>query len=91
MAEKEDKEKRIHAIQRRLVQIKIQMEHLRQAAFLKSRTTGSDRFHQHQAQKDLDRLTEENEALTKELAKLTKVPAKKAAKRSPKKTGQKES
>jgi hypothetical protein len=87
MANKEDKEKRIHEIQRRQVQIKIQMDHLRQAAFLKSRTTGTDRFHQHQAQKDLDRLTEENEVLSKELADLTKAPAKKVAKKSSKKTG----
>jgi HEAT repeat protein len=86
MATKEDKEKRIHEIQRRQVQIKIQMDHLRQAAFLKSRATGSDRFHQQHAKKDLDRLTEENEALTKELAELTKAPAKKVVKKSPKKT-----
>lgn len=91
MVNKEDKEKRIHEIQRRQVQIKIQMDHLRQAAFLKSKATGSDRFHQQHAKKDLDRLTEENESLAKELAELTKPPAKKTTKKSSKKTGQKES
>ena len=71
MADNEEKEKRIREIRRRLIQIKIQMDRLRQAAFLDPKATGSNRYHQQQAKKDLDRLTEEHDTLTKELEELT--------------------
>ena len=85
MADKAEKEKRIREIQRRKMQIKIQMDRLRQAAFLDSKAVGGDRYHQHQAKKDLDRLTEENDSLTRELEKLTAKPKKKASGKSTKK------
>ena len=82
MADKAEKEKRIREIQRRKVQIKIQMDRLRQAAFLDSKTTGGDRYQQQHARKDLDRLTEENDSLTEELEELTAKPKKKPSGKS---------
>jgi hypothetical protein len=76
MADNDDKEKRIREINRRLMQIKIQMDRLRQAAFLDPKSTGKDRFQVQQAKKDLDRLTEENDVLREELGKLTGKKAK---------------
>jgi hypothetical protein len=84
MADKAEKEKRIREIQRRKVQIKIQMDRLRQASFLDSKAAGGDRYHQLQARKDLDRLMEENEALTEELEELTAKPKKKRSGKSEK-------
>ncbi len=71
MADTTDREKRIREINRRLVQIKIQMDKLRQAAFLDPKSTGKDRFQVQHAKRDLDRLTEENDMLRKELEELT--------------------
>ncbi len=71
MADTTDKEKRVREINRRLVQIKIQMDRLRKAAFLDPKSTGKDRFQVQHAKRDLDRLTEENATLRKELGKLT--------------------
>ena len=73
---KEDKEKRIREIHRRRAQIKVQMDRLRQSAFLDSRATGGDRYHQQQAKKDLDRLTEEIAELDDELDDITGKPSK---------------
>lgn len=87
MPDKETKERRIHEIQRRKVQIKIQMDRLRQVAFLDSKMVGGDRYHQQQAKKDLDKLTEENQTLTKELEGLTAKPKKKVSGKSAKKAG----
>jgi hypothetical protein len=85
MVDKAEKEKRIREIQRRKVQIKIQMDRLRQAAFLDSKAVGGDRYHQQQAKKDLDRLMEENDALAEELEELTAKPKKKESGKSEKK------
>jgi hypothetical protein len=77
MAEQEDREKRVREIRRRLVQIKVQMDRLRQTAFLNPRVTGQDRYQIQHAKKDLDRLTEENNALRKEFEELTGESAQK--------------
>ena len=71
MANTDDKEKRIREINRRLMQIKMQMDQLRKAAFLDPKSTGKDRFQVQHAKRDLDRLTEENDMLRKELGELT--------------------
>jgi len=87
MPDKVTKEKRILEIQRRKGQIRIQMDRLRQMAFLDSKMVRGDRYHQQQAKKELDKLTEENQTLTKELEGLTAKPKKKVAGKSAKKTG----